>query len=89
MVRIGFNAPFSERIGGTRSVDVSATTVESALRALTDAHPELVSLVWRGGDAINPMIAVFLNDSLLGPDELGASIKLGDKIEIIQAVSGG
>ena len=41
MPRIRFTNLFAERIGGINSVDVPAATVESALRALTDRHPNL------------------------------------------------
>ena len=89
MVRIRLTSFFAERIGGINSVELSAATVESALRALTDQYPELMRLVWRGEDVINPMIAVFLNDKILAPSQLGASLTEGDQIDIIAAVSGG
>jgi molybdopterin converting factor small subunit len=89
MVRIRFTTFFGERIGGISSVEVSATTVRSALRALTDRYPELSRLLWIGEDAINPMMAVFLNDQLVEPAKLGTAVKPGDEIDLLAAVSGG
>jgi molybdopterin converting factor small subunit len=89
MVRIRFTTFLSERIGDISSVEVSATTVGSALRALTDRYPELVRLVWTGEDVANPMMAVFLNDQLIEPGQLGTSLKPGDEIDLLAAVSGG
>ena len=65
MPRIRFTNLFAERIGGVNSVDVLATTVESALRALTDRHPPLMPLVWAKDGALNPVMVVFLNDRQL------------------------
>jgi molybdopterin converting factor small subunit len=70
-------------------VEVSATTVGSALRALTDRYPELARLVWTGEDVINPMMAVFLNDQLVEAGQLGTAVKAGDEIDLLAAVSGG
>ena len=89
MVRIRFTTFLGERIGGISSVEVSATTVGSALRALTDRYPELARLVWTGEDVINPMMAVFLNDQLVEPGQLGTALKPGDEIDLLAAVSGG
>ena len=70
-------------------MEVSATTVGSALRALTDRYPELARLVWTGEDVINPMMAVFLNDQLVEAGQLGTAVKAGDEIDLLAAVSGG
>ena len=45
-VRVRLPALFADRIDGVDTVDVAATTVEDALRALTDRHAELTALVW-------------------------------------------
>jgi len=89
MVRIRFTTFLGERIGGISSVEVSATTVGLALRALTGRYPELARLIWTGEEVINPMIAVFLNDQLIEAGQLSASVKPGDEIDLLAAVSGG
>jgi molybdopterin converting factor small subunit len=89
MPTIRLTTLFAERIGGLTSVEVPAVTVEAALRALTDRHPQLASLVWKGGHTINPVMVVFLNDRQLGPDELGAAVMPADQIDIVPAIEGG
>ena len=42
-----------------------------------------------GDGALNPMMAVFLNDELVEPGKLDTSIKPGDEIDLLAAVSGG
>jgi len=89
MIRIRFSTFLSERIGDISSVEVSATTVGASLRELTNRYPELVRLVWIKEDAVSPMLAVFLNDQLIEPGQLGTSVKPGDEIDLLAAVSGG
>ena len=89
MPRIRFTTLFAERIGGVNSVDVPAATVESALRALTDRHPDLTPLVWAKDGALNPVMVLFLNDRQLGAAEMGASVGPGDEIDIVSAIEGG
>ena len=89
MVRIRLELPFAERIDGRESINVPEGTVESALRALTDGHPELLRLIWTEAGAINPVLAVFLNDHLLDLQDISTQVKTGDQIDIISAVSGG
>jgi hypothetical protein len=86
---IRFTNLFAERIGGVNSVDVSASTVESALRALTDRHPDLSPLVWAKDGALNPVMVLFLNDHQLPAAEIGIPVGPGDQIDIVPALEGG
>ena len=89
MPRIRFTNLFAERIGGVNSVDVRGATVESSLRALTERHPNLASLVWGKDGALNGVMVVFLNDRQLGAAEIGTAVEPSDEIDIISALEGG
>ena len=89
MPRIRFTNLFAERIDGVNSVDVQGATVESALRALTDRHPDLTPLVWAKDGALNSVMVVFLNDRQLGAAEIGTPVGPGDEIDIVSALEGG
>jgi hypothetical protein len=89
MPRIRFTNLFAERVGGVNSVDVPAATVELALRALTDRHPDLTPLVWAKDGALNPVMVLFLNDRQLGAAEIGTTVGPGDEIDIVPALEGG
>jgi molybdopterin converting factor small subunit len=91
MVQIHLASFLQERIGGITSVEVSADTVSGALLALTDMYPQLVRMIWAGEQGVaSPMMAVFLNNELVEPLRLQAStVKPGDRIEVLIAVSGG
>ncbi len=88
-VRVRLPALFADRIDGVSTVEVRATTVADALRALTDRHAELTTLVWTGDGALNPVMVLFLNDRQLAGDRVGQILRAGDQLEIIPAIEGG
>ena len=88
-VRIRLPALFADRIDGTSTVEVTATTVADALRALTDRHAELTTLVWTGDGALNPLMVLFLNSRQLVRSGLDETVHPGDQLEIIPAIEGG
>jgi molybdopterin converting factor small subunit len=89
MPRIRFTNLFAERIGGISAVDVQAATIESALRALTDRHPDLTPLVWAKDGALNPVMVVFLNDHQISAAQIATPVGSGDEIDIVPALEGG
>ncbi len=88
-VRVRLPALFADRIDGVSTVEVTATTVADALRALTDRHAELTALVWTGDGALNPVMVLFLNDRQLAGDGIAQTLHAGDRLEIIPAIEGG
>ena len=88
-VRIRLPALFADRIDGVSTVEVAATTVEGALRALSDKHAALATLVWTTGGGLNPVMVLFLNDRQLAGNGLARTLHAGDLLEIIPAIEGG
>jgi molybdopterin converting factor small subunit len=88
-VRVRLPALFADRIDGVHTVEVAAATVEDALRALTDTHAALATLVWTAGGALNPVMVLFLNDRQLAGDAIAQPLHAGDHLEILPAIEGG
>ena len=88
-VRIRLPALFADRIAGVNTVEVDAATVEGALRALTDRHAALATLVWTAGGVLNPVMVLFLNDRQLDGDVIAHPLHAGDQLDIIPAIEGG
>ena len=88
-VRIRLPALFADRIDGLSAVQVQGQTVTDALKALAKRHPPLRTLVLGRDGAVNPMMAVFLNNRQLGPNQLESSVTSDDEIEIVPAIEGG
>ena len=88
-VRVRLPSLFADRIDGVSTVEVTATTVTDALRALTNRHAELTTLVWTGDGALNPLVILFLNDRQLPRSGIDETVRSGDQLEIIPAIEGG
>ena len=98
-VRIGFPAQLAELIGGRDSVTMEGETVGEALFELTEAHPELDSLIWSrtappDGNVqardLSPVVVVFLNgEDVRARGGLEAPLADGDEMLVISAVEGG
>jgi len=82
-------ALFADRIDGLNRIDVSASNVEDALRAVAAGHPNLETLILDRSGAINPVVVIFHNDRQLTMAQLQAAVEDGDEIEIVPAIEGG
>jgi MoaD family protein len=76
--------------GGRPEVDVSGSTVDEVLRALTAEHPETESQLFGGDGDLNRYVNVYLNDEdvrvLKGLD---TAVSDGDTVVILPAMAGG
>jgi len=88
-VRVRLPTTYAARIGGQRSLDISALTVGDALRALTSRHPVLAPLIWLNGTALNPVNMIFHNESLIRGETLNARLAVGDVVDVVPAVESG
>ena len=88
-VRVRVPALFADRMDGVSTVEVPATTVTGALRAVSNRFQAIETLVFAAGGGVNPVMVVFLNDRQLGADELDAPVTAGDEIQIVPAIEGG
>lgn len=87
--RIRLPATFAARIGGIRSLQISADTVGQGLAAVTTSHPILASLIWLNERELNPVIMVFHNEALVRNDTLDAPLAEGDTVDVVPAVESG
>ena len=88
-VTVRVPALFADRMEGVSTVEVAATTVTGALRAVSDRFRTIETLVFVAGGGVNPVMVVFLNDTQLGAEELDTPVTAGDEIQIVPAIEGG
>ena len=75
---------------GMRSFMLSATTVREALAAIRREQPRVAVHVFDDAGAIRRHVLIFYNDtSTRHLETLETPLSPGDKITIIQAISGG
>jgi sulfur-carrier protein len=78
-----------DQAGGSRSVDVSGSTVSEALEDLFSRHPALRDRVTENGE-LSTFINVYVNDRDVRYREgLGTALAEGDTIILLPAMAGG
>jgi len=76
--------------GGRRRVDVEASTVRGALEAAFRAHPELRVHVLDESGRLRPHVLCFHNEvNSRWRESLDVPVSGGDRVTLLQAVSGG
>ena len=76
--------------GDAREVEVEADSLDAALRVLTDVHPALEVHLFDETGAFRRHVLCFVNgENTRWSKETNVSLKDGDRLTILQAVSGG
>lgn len=76
--------------GGQREVTVQADTIESALRKVRTKWPMLATHVFEESGAVRQHVLVLHNGKLTRwMKSLDVPMRAGDRLQILQAVSGG
>ena len=88
-IRIHIPTPMRQHTEGLATVEVSATSVKSALDALGHKHPAIVQRLFENGQ-VRRFVNLYLNDEdVRYLDNLTTPVKDGDELAIIPAVAGG
>ena len=89
-VKVTLARSLADAIGGEHTLQMEGNTVGEVLRDLGERHAPLARLLWRDGDALNPMLAVFRNrDDVRTLEGLATPVRPGDEVAVISAVDGG
>lgn len=76
--------------GGRNSVTIKATTLAEALRCLRETYPLLRVHLYDESEQLRPHVLIFYNEeSTRWLEHLDVPLRPGDRLEILQAVSGG
>lgn len=89
MARIEITIPkmLAELVRGDRVFEVEGETIRDALDATCDRHPELRVHIFDETGAIRQHVSCFHNDRTA--HDLSAPTADGDRVVVLQAVSGG
>ncbi len=88
-IKIHIPTPMRPHTEGQAVVEVPATTVKTALDALSTKYPAVTARLFDGGK-VRRFINVYLNDEdIRSLNSLDTAVKDGDTLAIIPAVAGG
>lgn len=76
----------ADLVAGERRFEVRAATVDGVLEAVVNRHPELAVHLFDESGALRPHISCFHNDRAA---DRASTVAGGDRVVILQAVSGG
>jgi sulfur-carrier protein len=77
-------------VGGRREVSVDADRLDRAVDAVRESFPLLRPHVWDDAGQIRKHVLIFYNDTpLRWVDRPDAPLREGDRLAIVQAISGG
>ena len=78
-----------DAVGGAASVSVSAGTLPAALAQIPQRWPALAALVLDDANAPRPHVLILHNGKLTRGVVPPPALKDGDRLAIVQAISGG
>lgn len=89
-IPITIPALLQDCVGGRREVSVEADRLDRAIDEVRRAFPLLRTHVWDDAGRTRRHVLIFYNETpLRWIDRLDAPLKEGDRLAIVQAVSGG
>lgn len=89
-VRVVLAAALADLDGGGAELELEGATLREVLQNLAGARAGLARVMWKPGGAVNPALAVFLNEQMIAlGGGLDAPVKAGDEIAVISALEGG
>lgn len=88
-ITIHIPTPMRQHADGQASVQVSGTSVQTALASLGEKYPALTARIFENGQ-VRRFVNIYLNnEDIRYLDSLATSVKDGDELAIIPAVAGG
>lgn len=90
-MKIYIPTPLRIYAGKQDAVTVEAETVGGALRALTEAYPELKKHLYSDEGKLRSFVNVYLNDDDIRylPEKDATVLRDGDSLSIIPSIAGG
>lgn len=91
-MRIELTVPglLADCIGGQRKASIEAATLNEALQQIGQRFPLLLPHLYDEKGKVRRHLMIYLNDeSIAWIDNWNVTLKEGDRIQVIQAISGG
>ncbi len=88
-VRVRIPPFFQQFTGGQKIIETRGHTVGECLEDLARKFPEIKQRLYDKRGKLAPYIEIYVNSETSYPEELAKSVKEGDELTIVVALSGG
>jgi len=89
-IEVAITSILRDCTGGRNPVTIEAATLAEALQRLRETYPLLRTHIYDEAERLRPHVLIFYNDeSTRWLERLDVPLQPGDRLEILQAVSGG
>ncbi|MDF1595220.1 MAG: molybdopterin-binding protein [Acidimicrobiia bacterium] len=90
MATVRLPSSLDKYAGGRRSIEVTAATVDAALRQAVEAHPDLRIRLFDDSGELHPHLMVFCREAEVPRRDLAATaLEEGDRVDLLIAIAGG
>ncbi len=90
MITIFIPTPLRRFAAEQSKVNVRATSVTEAIRALTSIHPSLIPYIYDEADRIRNHVRIYLGEEdIREKNGIETTLRDGDELSIIPAIAGG
>jgi MoaD family protein len=89
-VTIRIPTPLRSATDGQSAVEVTARTVDEALRTLVDRYPDLADNLYTEDDELRQFVNVYVGDEdIRFGDGVDTPLTAGDEVSIVPSIAGG
>lgn len=89
-IEVNIPTPLRDCTGGRNPITIEAATLAEALQRLRETYPLLRIHLYDEAERLRPHVLIFYNEeSTQWLEHLDVPLRPGDRLEIVQAVSGG
>ena len=89
-VTVRIPTPLRSATDGASTVAVEGDTVDEALRALVDRHPDLAANLYNEDDELRRFVNVYVGDEdVRFGDGVDTTLEPGDEVSIVPSIAGG
>jgi adenylyltransferase/sulfurtransferase len=83
--------PLRPYAGGRDAIEIDAATIDEALQALTQSHPDLRKHLFTPEGKLRAFVNLYLNDEDVRylPAKEGTAVAAADTLSIIPSIAGG
>ena len=89
-VTVRIPTPLRKYTDAQAAVEVEGSTVDAALRALVEAHPDLHDNLYTEDDTLRQFVNIYVgDDDIRYGDGVETALAPGDEVSIVPSIAGG